>query len=201
MIIFVFDRIENIVGKGENAGYQHFLLFLHCFQKASFSRSLKVGIVWYRVMPPFPERGSLCKFLSFQQTCIYNGAEYQVGESVTGDPCDKCTCTQYGLMCELIHCPTTHCVDSYIPDGECCRVCPTGECLFELYMLFCVLLPYNPNLIMRKRPFENIIGEVNDKCTCTQYGLMCELIHCPTIHCLDSCIADVECCLVCPTRK
>ena len=28
MMIFLFDRVENIVGKGENAGYQHFLLFL-----------------------------------------------------------------------------------------------------------------------------------------------------------------------------
>ena len=27
-------RVENIVGKGENAGYQHFLLFTQCFQKA-----------------------------------------------------------------------------------------------------------------------------------------------------------------------
>ena len=27
MPIFVFDRVENIVGKGENAGYKHFLLF------------------------------------------------------------------------------------------------------------------------------------------------------------------------------
>ena len=36
MMISVFDRIENIVGKGENADYQHFLLFPQCFQKASF---------------------------------------------------------------------------------------------------------------------------------------------------------------------
>ena len=27
MISCVFDRVENIVGKGENAGYQHFVLF------------------------------------------------------------------------------------------------------------------------------------------------------------------------------
>ena len=27
--------IENIVGIGENGGYQHFLLFPQCFQKAS----------------------------------------------------------------------------------------------------------------------------------------------------------------------
>ena len=33
MMISVFDRIENIVGKGENAGYQHFLHFPQCFQK------------------------------------------------------------------------------------------------------------------------------------------------------------------------
>ena len=46
---FVSRRVENIVGKGENVGYQHFLVFPQCFQKASFSGSLKVGIVWYRV--------------------------------------------------------------------------------------------------------------------------------------------------------
>ena len=42
---FVFYRIENIVGKGENAGYQHFLAFPQCFQTLSFSGSLKVWIV------------------------------------------------------------------------------------------------------------------------------------------------------------
>ena len=34
---FVLGRVENIVGKGENAGYQHFLLFSPCFQKPSHS--------------------------------------------------------------------------------------------------------------------------------------------------------------------
>ena len=42
---------ENIVGKGENAFYQHFLFIPQCFQKASFSGSLKVGIVWKSVTP------------------------------------------------------------------------------------------------------------------------------------------------------
>ena len=28
-----WGRVENIVGKEKNAGYQHFLLFLQCFQK------------------------------------------------------------------------------------------------------------------------------------------------------------------------
>ena len=46
MIISVFDRVENIVGKGENAGYQHFLLFSQCFQKASLPDRSKGVIVW-----------------------------------------------------------------------------------------------------------------------------------------------------------
>ena len=29
---FDMGRVENIVGKGENAGYQHFLLFPQCIQ-------------------------------------------------------------------------------------------------------------------------------------------------------------------------
>ena len=32
---FFFDTVENIVEKGENAGDQHFLLFLQCFHKSS----------------------------------------------------------------------------------------------------------------------------------------------------------------------
>ena len=34
---FVQGWVENIVGKGENAGFQHFLLFRQCFRKASIS--------------------------------------------------------------------------------------------------------------------------------------------------------------------
>ena len=41
---FILGRVENIVGKGENGGYQHFLLFPQCFQKASILGSLKSGL-------------------------------------------------------------------------------------------------------------------------------------------------------------
>ena len=43
---FGLGRVENIVGKGKNSGYQHFLYFPQCFQYPSISWSLKVGIVW-----------------------------------------------------------------------------------------------------------------------------------------------------------
>ena len=50
---FLLIRVENIVGNGENAGYHHFLLFPQCFQKVSFPKVLKVGILglWYKVKP------------------------------------------------------------------------------------------------------------------------------------------------------
>ena len=40
------NMVENIVGKGENAVYQHFLLFSQCFHEAFINRPLKVWIVW-----------------------------------------------------------------------------------------------------------------------------------------------------------
>ena len=43
---FVLGWVENIVGKEENDGYQHFLLFPQCFQKAFSSHASKVVIVW-----------------------------------------------------------------------------------------------------------------------------------------------------------
>ena len=44
--IYICDGVENIVGKGENAGYQHFLLFPLCFQKACIPEALKGVVVW-----------------------------------------------------------------------------------------------------------------------------------------------------------
>ena len=46
MTISLYDRAENTLGKGENADYQHFLLFPQCFPKPSLFGSLKAGIVW-----------------------------------------------------------------------------------------------------------------------------------------------------------
>ena len=42
---YVFDRVENILGKGENAGYQHFLLFPTIFSEDYIFSVLKVWIV------------------------------------------------------------------------------------------------------------------------------------------------------------
>ena len=56
MKISLSDMVENIVGKGENAGDQHVLLipqcFPQCFQEPSFSRLL----FHYHTMPHFDAR-------------------------------------------------------------------------------------------------------------------------------------------------
>ena len=45
MMISLSDRIENIVGKGENAGYPHFFLLPPCLLEVSSEGSLKLGTV------------------------------------------------------------------------------------------------------------------------------------------------------------
>ena len=47
--ISLADGVENTEDKGENAEYQHFLLFAQCLPKPSSLGSLKVGIMWKRV--------------------------------------------------------------------------------------------------------------------------------------------------------
>ena len=51
---FVSGKVENIMGKGENAGYQHFLLFPKCFHSLFF----KVIQSWNCVVKskPFPKQ-------------------------------------------------------------------------------------------------------------------------------------------------
>ena len=46
IFISIFDRIVNIAVKGENVGYQHFVLFPQSFKKYSSSRSLKIEMFW-----------------------------------------------------------------------------------------------------------------------------------------------------------
>ena len=43
MTVSLCDRVENSVGKEENAGYQQFLLFPQCFPKPSSLGSFKSG--------------------------------------------------------------------------------------------------------------------------------------------------------------
>ena len=55
MIIFAFDGVENIVGKGENAGYQNFSF------SNNFLKSLSLGVVKSRdCVVEFPIKTLVC---------------------------------------------------------------------------------------------------------------------------------------------
>ena len=59
---FILGMEENIFGKGENASYQHFLLFPKCFQKhPSLVCSLKI---WDCVVKSFNEMDFFSNVLS-----------------------------------------------------------------------------------------------------------------------------------------
>ena len=58
---YFFDRLENIVGKGENADIS---IFSQCFQKASFSWSWKQRIVSERVQEHSSHRSVQLNFAS-----------------------------------------------------------------------------------------------------------------------------------------
>ena len=67
----VLGRVENIVGKEENAGYKDFLLFPQCFLKFSFLDALKARIVWKRVNPfPNDKFYTLPNLTSLQMTIL-----------------------------------------------------------------------------------------------------------------------------------
>ena len=51
MLMSVCDRLENIVGKGENASDQHFLIS-HSISNTLPVRAFKVWIMWCRVKVP-----------------------------------------------------------------------------------------------------------------------------------------------------
>ena len=70
MVDFFIYRVDNIVGKGENAGYQHFLLFRQCYQKASFPGLLKHRTVWER-----DNYTSLSQILGSSPACSFNRSD------------------------------------------------------------------------------------------------------------------------------
>ena len=73
-------RHRNNAGKGENSDYQHVLLSLQCFQKTTFSGSLKVGIVWQRV------------------NAVFNNISVILRPSVHLSMLSRCSFTQYSAQ-------------------------------------------------------------------------------------------------------
>ena len=63
-IKFVCHRIENIVSKGENVGYQHFLLFPSCFRRL-FRQGLHKSALWQRIK----KKSNIWSYVSYVGLC------------------------------------------------------------------------------------------------------------------------------------
>ena len=92
---FILGRIENNVGKGENAGNQHFLLSPRCFQKASSAVSLSPDCGIKRVLPRFTWHGSY----AFTLMSIHLHFSSQISEPCFEEKDVKCI--------SMIHCEQT----------------------------------------------------------------------------------------------
>ena len=62
---FVFDVLENIIGKGENAGYRHFSPFATLFSKALFLRVIKSLECIQEQTVSFDDRSCVAKMSKF----------------------------------------------------------------------------------------------------------------------------------------
>ena len=71
---FNLKRVENIVGKGENAGYQHFLLFSQCVQRLLSKGRKNPEIVLRRVTSNYLSFGKDLTFL-----CCVNSLSHNPG--------------------------------------------------------------------------------------------------------------------------
>ena len=65
---FVSESIDNVLRKGENAGYHHFLLFQQCFQKPSSRARQMLGLCGYGLIPFFKEPCPGCSVVSMLES-------------------------------------------------------------------------------------------------------------------------------------
>ena len=79
MRIFLCDRLENFVEKGDNAGYHHFLLFQQCFQKLS-------------IKPQVDQTGSSYRTWELESVSFHtdDDTRYSCGQWRSRSDCTEC---------------------------------------------------------------------------------------------------------------
>ncbi|XP_038047824.1 kielin/chordin-like protein isoform X2 [Patiria miniata] len=74
-----------------------------------------------------PYEGDCCPVCD---DCTYLGLHYSNGATFA-DPdqeCGQCHCEDGNVRCGPLPCTPVFCVKKYIPEGECCEVCPEADC-------------------------------------------------------------------------
>ncbi|KAI3384435.1 hypothetical protein SNEBB_003336, partial [Seison nebaliae] len=127
-------------------------------------------------------RGKCCP--ECPHLCQEMGKIFAIGEKFFRSSCEKCQCTNTGIVCERIKCPAVSCRNPVHVIGECCPKCPifcqTNENIYRLNQLF------------RK-----------DECTicmCKKDGKIdCQVNKCPLLSCDNPIKLHGVCCPICKT--
>ncbi|KAI3378697.1 hypothetical protein SNEBB_005622 [Seison nebaliae] len=116
--------------------------------------------------------------------CMKGDKALPLGFVYHQDVCTICECTENGIKCRKMNCPTLpSCMPIQIP-GKCCPVCQTGCNYYGMH--------YEVNAILKKSPCEQCVCMQNNKMNCTS-------TTCPGISCFNPIIKPGECCPVCWT--
>ncbi len=174
-----------------------------CMAKKCFSGVLTVSPVRCptpECLNPVQKPGECCptckENLSY---CVRGGQKFEVGETKPDilDPCNQCTCTRQGMVCERTACPVLPCEDRLAKrqPGKCCPECTrrhqassglVGKCLFKAQSY---------------APGERFKPDVCTNCTCNKdLTVVCERETCPVLTCpLAAQVRDdpKECCSTC----
>ena len=94
----VTERVEDVFGKGENAGQQHFFLYPKCFQTASFHGVWKVGLC-DKFLIPIPYKTIL--FLQLKESFTIFEKEKTLVACIFSD--DVSTLLMFSLQLSCLH--------------------------------------------------------------------------------------------------
>ena len=75
--------------------------------------------------------------------CEFDRQTYVDGESWDVDHCIHCMCHEGRVGCSVPDCPgILTCDKPYLPVGECCPKCPTGESGLKIhFVIHCLIFP------------------------------------------------------------
>ncbi|XP_022244270.1 kielin/chordin-like protein [Limulus polyphemus] len=95
--------------------------------------------------------------------CTYHGKEYREGQKFLEYPCQECICKDGTVTCSSIVCDTPDCINTVVPEGQCCPTCAG-----------CVV-----NGVSYKDG-DHFINPKNtcEECTCAQSEIICSKSSC-----------------------
>ena len=143
---FFFNRVENIVGKGENAGYQHFLLFPQSFSNDFLPRLLKSALCG---------KGLSFNYLWQWKTIFLNfSCQDTTFTSISVMMCEReawCICNVYMYQPRSLHSPCTGGSLVIMSDSW------LGGCEFETWLRWTFFLAYF-RLSPLLKPVRKVVG-------------------------------------------